>query len=241
MARPRKISLCNLYHVTSRGVGGQIIFEDDDDRRHFLRLLKEACVAHDIKVAAWCLMDNHFHLLVMAPLEDITPAMKQVKERYAKDINRRHSRTGHLFQGTFSSFPIASESYLAAAIHYIHNNPVRAQIVEHPASYRWSSYQEYCGKRFLLDDSLMIDLSDKQDCTGFSKKTLYQGLRTTDNDAVEEAKRILGLDSPTTVKGLDMASRDASVKKLSDNGFTKAQIARLTGVSRSTVHRILSQ
>lgn len=241
MTRPRKISPCNLYHVTSRGAGGQIIFEDDDDRRYFLRLLKNACNEHDIKVAAWCLMDNHFHLLIMEPLEDVTMAMKQLKERYARYLNKRHERFGHLFQGVFSSYPIESESCLAAAIYYIHNNPVRAQITRKPADYHWSSYQEYCGRRYLLDDSLMIELSKLQDCEGFTRQKLYQGIRENDNDATEDAKRILNLDSPTLVKSLDANSRNASLRTLYDNGFTKAQIARLTGISRSTVHRVLSQ
>lgn len=239
MARQRKTSPCNLYHVTSRGVGGQIIFEDDDDRRHFLRLLRDACTAHNIKVAAWCLMDNHFHLLIMAPIDEIAMAMKQVKERYAKDLNKRHSRSGHLFQGVFSSFPIESESYLAAAIHYIHNNPVRAGLVERLEDYRWSSYQEYRGKRFLLDDSLMIDLSDKQNCSGFTRQMLYQGARQSEDDATEVAKRVLGLSSPTLVKGLDAKARNSAIEKLYANGLSKAQITRLTGVSKSTVLRVL--
>lgn len=246
MGRARKVSECDLYHITSRGVGGQIIFEDDDDRRHFLALLKSACTDHGLNVAAWCLMENHFHLLVRADIKDISAAMKYLKETYAKDLNKRHSRVGSVFQGTFGSFPIEDESYMATAIRYIHDNPVRAGIVKHARDYRWSSYQEYLGRRFLLDDSLMLSLGDSEyDSIDFNdpkptpRRALYLGRHLNDEEAIREAKQVLDVSSPTIVKSYDSNKRSQAVKKLFEHGLNKSQITRATGVCKATVARIL--
>lgn len=243
MDRRRKTSPCDVYHITSRGVGGQIIFEDDEDNRHFLCLLKKSCANHSIKVAAWCLMGNHFHLLLNAPIENISLAMQELKRSYAVDTNNRYKRNGHLFQGKFSSFPIADESYFAAAIRYIHNNPVRAGLAKHPSEYKWSSYQEYLGKRFLLDDSLMLDigaygpcgLDYADDC--FPKCRLYSGKRLSDEDICKEIKGKLNITSPTTIKGFNRSDRDTAIKRISEIGAYPSQIARITGLSQTTVSR----
>lgn len=246
MGRARKVSGCDLYHITSRGVGGQIIFEDDNDRRHFLALLKSACTDHGLKVAAWCLMENHFHLLVMGELRQISAAMKYLKETYAKDLNKRHSRVGSVFQGVFSSFPIEDESYMATAVRYIHNNPVRAGIVECARDYHWSSYQEYCGKRFLLSESLMLPLGDdRHDSIDFRdpgpipRRALYLGKQLSDEEAISEAKLVLNVDSPTIVKSYDSSKRSQAIKKLYEHGLNKSQIARATGVCKATVAKTL--
>lgn len=244
MCSRRLLSTCDVYHVTSRGAGGQIIFEDKADNRHFLVLLKKACKDNEIKVAAWCLMGNHFHLLLNAPIERVSKAMMQLKRIYSRDTNIRYGRTGHLFQGRFSSFPINDDSYFAAAIRYIHNNPVRAGIVAHPSEYQWSSYQEYLGKRFLLDDALMLDIGasnsnclDFNDEGSFDKAVLYRSSRLSDEEASLAIKEQLGISSPTLIKGLAKADRDKAIDAIAELDIPQAQIARLTGISQSTVSR----
>lgn len=246
MSYRRLTSPCDVYHVTSRGVGGQVIFEDDFDRKHFLRLLKESCDRYHVKVAAWCLMDNHFHLLLNAPIEFISKSMQYLKKRYARDANEKYGREGHLFQGAFSSFPIADESYFVAAINYIHDNPVRAGIVSHSSGYRWSSYQEYLGKHYLLEPNLMIDLrtavlgDDRcESLVSLKRSDMYVGASLSDELAMQRAKEHLGIETLTVVKGYQKDQRDKTIRQLADIGLKQSQISRMTGVSSSTVSRAL--
>ena len=246
MCSKRLTSSCNVYHITSKGAGGQIIFEDDADNRHFLALLKNVCVQNGIKVAAWCLMENHFHLLLNVPIENISKAMQHLKRIYSRDTNRRYGRQGHLFQGKFSSFPIEDESYYAAAIRYIHNNPVRAGIVKHPSEYPWSSYQEYLGKRYLLDDSLMIDMGarnskclDFDDGDTIDKSILYKRTAVSDEEASIMIKEMFNISSTTAIKGFNKKDRDAAIAAIHTCGITQSQIVRLTGISQSTTSRAI--
>lgn len=244
MGSPRSVSPCNLYHVTSRGVGGQIIFEDNADRRHFLSLLKKAKDEYGLKIAAWCLMGNHFHLLVYSSLPNLSLAMKQLKERYSSDTNKRYDRKGHLFQSVFSSHPIDSESYLVGAVNYIHDNPVRAGIVNNAADYPWSSFHEYSGeKKFLVDDELIDSGCEDTVLTNCTKPllcVLYPPRALDDDRTADMVREILNLESPTLVKGYDRGKRKEAILKLLDVGLTKSQVARITGISKSVISRLLS-
>lgn len=235
MAGVRKQSETGLYHIVSRGVGGQIIFEDDDDRRHFLVLLKQAAGKYGIRIAAWCLMDNHFHLIAYADMGSLSPAMQWLKSRYAYDANKRYQRAGHLFQSTFASFPIEDESYLAAAVAYIHANPVRAGIANRPLSYPWSSAREYNGELYLVDQSLMPDIDPDKVFADFDKHLLYRGGKMSDEDAANVAKTILGISSPTEVRSLPREKRNEAIASLFASGMRNNQIARITGIPSSTV------
>lgn len=241
MGRARKTSEANLYHVVSRGVGGQIIFEDDSDRRHFLALLKRATCDYGIKVAAWCLMNNHFHLVIGAQLEEIAKAMQWLKSRYAYDANKRYQRDGHLFQSVYASYPIEDESYLAAAVAYIHDNPVRAGIVQSAFEYLWSSAREYNGELFIVDPYLMPDLGLEVKPGPFTKRLLYAGGVMSDDDASALAKAALGIASPTEIRAMGKDRRNESVRILFGLGVKNNQIARITGVPPSTVSAACKQ
>lgn len=240
MTQSRKISSTNLYHVTSRGVGGQIIFEDDADRRHFLVLLKRAVGDNSLKLAAWCLMDNHIHLIVQADSDDLSSAMRLLIGRYARDANKRYQRSGHLFQGKYSSFPIEDESYLAAAVQYVHFNPVRAGIVSTPIQYPWSSVREYEGKPVLIDESLMPDLPSDPPAVSAVLPILYHGARISDDRAALVVCSLAHVNSPTEIKSLPRERRDQVVRAVSSAGIGTRQISRLTGISASVVCGIVN-
>ena len=238
MGRSRKHSTAGLYHVVSRGVGGQIIFEDDSDRRHFLALLKRASTEHDVKIAAWCLMDNHFHLIVMANLDDLSSAMRWLKGRYAFDANKRYKREGHLFQSVYASYPINDESYLAAAVQYIHANPVRAGIVPDPLSYPWSSAREYRGELFLVEPSLMPDIEIAEKRGPNDRHLLYTGAKISDEEAISLIRSIAGVCSPTDIKSLPRDKRNESIREILAIGVGNNQLARLTGIAATTISKI---
>lgn len=146
--RSRQLSLSNIYHVMMRGNEKKKIFLDNEDRNQFVNTLKRMKGEGDsnFHIYAYCLMDNHVHLLLKEGNDDISRAMKRVSVSYAYYFNKKYQRVGHLFQDRFRSEVIENESYLLAAARYIHNNPVKAGIVKNAGAYKWSSYQFYIGK-----------------------------------------------------------------------------------------------
>ncbi len=146
MARPLRIDVAGaLHHVTCRGNERRSIFRSNRDRETFLELLAEAVKRFRWSVTAWVLMTNHFHLVIQTPEANLSRGMQWLNGTYADWFNRRHDRSGHLFQGRFKSFIIDSETYFAEVLRYVVLNPVRANIVARPEEYRWSSYRATAG------------------------------------------------------------------------------------------------
>ncbi len=146
MARPLRIDYEGAhYHITSRGVGRQDIFFEDEDREEFLYRLGEVSDRMGVVIHAFCLMGNHYHIELETPEGHLSRTMQWLHETYASSVNRRYNRVGHLFQGRFKSVVIEAEKHLAALTRYIHQNPVRAGLVAHAWEYRWSSYRAYIG------------------------------------------------------------------------------------------------
>ena len=141
MARPLRIEFAGAtYHVTSRGNEQRPIFYSDDDRIAFLAFLGDVALRFGWSITAWVLMTNHFHLVLQTPEPNLSKGMQWLNGTYAAWFNRRHKRSGHLFQGRFRAFLVEKEAYYAEVLRYVVLNPVRAHLVAHPADYRWSSY-----------------------------------------------------------------------------------------------------
>ena len=137
-----------IYHVMNRGDRREPIFEDDLDRQRFLQTLGEACAKTDWQVHAWCLMGNHFHLVIETPQPNLVVGMKWFLGTYTSRFNRRHKLFGHLFSGRYKALVVdgSGNGYLKTACDYVHLNPVRAKLLpsEEPLrAFRWSSFAEY--------------------------------------------------------------------------------------------------
>jgi len=146
VARPLRICIPGgLYHVISRGNARQRVYGDDTDRELFLELLVHTHERYCWFCHAYCLMDNHYHLLVETPKPNLPLAMRQLNGLYARRFNRRHGRCGHVFQARYRAILVEKESHLHAACRYIVRNPVRARICEHPGEHHWSSFQATAG------------------------------------------------------------------------------------------------
>jgi YD repeat-containing protein len=158
MARPLRILYPNaFYHVTCRGNDRQVIFRDDHDRRRFLERLRSASVIFSVRVHAYVLMSNHFHLIVETPKANLSEFMRQFNISYTSYYNRRHRRIGHLYQGRFKAILVDQDSYLLELSRYVHLNPIRirskaqrseSERIREISRYRWSSLPGYVdGKR----------------------------------------------------------------------------------------------
>jgi len=146
MARPLRIEYEGaLYHVTSRGNAGVEIFLRDADRERFLQLLAAVIDRFGWICHAYCLMTNHFHLLIETPRPNLSKGMKHLNGVYTQWFNRQHARAGHLVQGRFKSILVEKDSYLLELARYIALNPVRAQMTRNAGEWHWSSYRATAG------------------------------------------------------------------------------------------------
>lgn len=146
MGRPLRTKITGAtYHVMNRGNHKEWIFEDDRDRRHFLRTLIEEQATHEVKTLGGTLMKNHFHLVVVTPHGNLSDFMEQLEGRFARYSNWRHQRVGHLFQGPFRDVLIESDIHLLTALCYVFMNPVAAGLAAKIEDYRWSTYAATAG------------------------------------------------------------------------------------------------
>ena len=142
MARPLRIEYPGaIYHITSRGNAKMPIFDNDDDRECFIYILKDAVKRFNWVVHAYCMMDNHYHLLVETVDGILSKGMRHLNGLYTQCFNRRHDGVGHIFQGRFKSILVNRESHLLELCRYVVLNPVRAGMVKQVDQYRWSSYK----------------------------------------------------------------------------------------------------
>ncbi len=162
MSRPLRIEYPGaLYHITSRGNAKQVIFLDDEDMLLFLRLLGKVVKEFEWNCYSYCLMDNHYHLLVETPKANLSRGMQLLNGTYAQKFNDRHKRVGHVLQGRYHSVIVDKEEYLLEVCRYIVLNPVRAGMVGNPAEYRWSCYLGILYQRKavpFLDTSYVLSL-----------------------------------------------------------------------------------
>ncbi|MBY0574886.1 MAG: transposase, partial [Undibacterium sp.] len=146
MARPLRIEFAGaLYHVTARGNARANIYGNDEDRQQFLSLLKTVVERYDWYCHTYCLMDNHYHLLIETNRASLSDGMKLLNGSYTQYVNRRYQRVGHVFQGRFKAILVQKESYLLELARYIVLNPVRAQMVRSAKDWPWSSYRATAG------------------------------------------------------------------------------------------------
>ena len=165
MARPLRIEGEGLtYHVTARGSGRMDIYTNDLERRHFLAIVGEVAETEDLACHAYCLMPNHYHLVVTTARANLSRAFRQVNGRYAQWWNRKRDRVGHVFQGRFWSQVVQYETYFATVCRYVVLNPERAGLVAKAEDWPWSSYRATVGltprPSFLNVEQLLGRFSD---------------------------------------------------------------------------------
>ena len=162
MARPLRIEFEGaLYHVMARGNARADIFLEDGDRQVFIENLGRVCGRFQWRVWAWCLMDNHYHLLVETMEPTLSKGMREVNGVYTQAFNRRHGRVGHVLQGRYKAELVDKDSYLLELSRYVVLNPVRAGMMESAAEWPWSSYRSVMGKApapewLAVDDTLAL-------------------------------------------------------------------------------------
>lgn len=245
MARlPRIHSQSGYFHITVRGVGKQILFEEKSDYLRYLHLLKRFSIETKVNICAYCLMENHVHLLVYDRGENLALFMKKLGVAYSYYFNQKYERTGHLFQGRYVSVPIESDDFLLTVFRYILNNPRKAGICS-AADYPWSSYRKYGNQNSFVDTMVLQEmLGSFEEYAAFIDAKYDDEEFETPNDAVQNdewaieiIRKTLNIESGTVLQSYVRQRRDQALRILKEKGLTIRQIERLTGISKSVIQR----
>ncbi len=150
----------SVYHIINRGNGGQVVFHKDTDYGAFIDIMKEAKIQYSINIFAYCLMPNHFHMVLMPhQAQNLSKWMQWLMTSHVRRYHRHYGTSGHVWQGRYKSFLIQKDSHLLAVLRYVEGNPLRSGLVKSAKDWLWSSYSESIGKRpRLLVDEIPIDL-----------------------------------------------------------------------------------
>ncbi len=252
---PRKLNDIGIYHIMVRGNAKQKIFIDNQDKRKYLKIITQAKKKNLFCIYAFCIMDNHAHLVLKEIEESVSKFMKRITVSYAFYFNAKYDRVGHVFQDRFKSETIKDDAYLLSVIRYVHNNPEKAGIAT-KEKYPWSSYNDYVSSNDSLTETREIlnmfssnsteamaafkEFSDQADKNKreylemdeeYNKKLLFEYVKKY----LEEKQ--LNIKDLKNRKYFDQ--RDNLVKNITKKyNFSTRSIAEATGIGRETVRRL---
>lgn len=230
MGRPQRVLYAGAhYHVTTRGNRREVVFVDDADRRLFLALLAKTCVAHDWKCLGYCLMTNHYHLVIRTDRPTLSCGMHFLNGAYARAFNAIHQSTGHVFESRFFTKVIEHERYLTTVIRYVVANPIRAGLCSQTQDFAWSSHHAVIGSRShrrWFDRTTILALFGSDERAALERYI----------DFIAEAANP---DSPWDTTSLTPRERVDAIWRAHSSGLTATQIATKLGTSVSVVRRAL--
>ncbi len=253
----RKYSEIKVYHITIRGINKQNIFFDDDDRYKFIDIIKETKERYDYDIYAYCLMDNHVHLVVYDKEQQISKIMQSIEISYAIFFNKKYERVGHLFQDRFFSKKVEDSNYLKMVCRYIHQNPLKAGIGK-TEEYKWSSYKEYIRKSTIIENKLLLSVfsknkeNAKEEFIKFHNIDLEKNKQEEIYDMIEyenygkmldeEAKKIicefLEIDNVYEILKFNKETRNQILSKLKSlKVISIRQLSRIIGINRKIIER----
>lgn len=242
----REQSQTGVYHVMLRGINQQIIFNDLEDYQKFIEVLSDCKAISGYEVFAYCLMNNHVHILLKVHKEELSQIFKRIGVRYVYWYNWKYYRRGHLFQDRFKSEPVEDEGYFLTVLRYIHQNPIKAGITKTVSEYDFSSYNEYIGVNKVVDTKFALDMMGEKEFIQFNNEKNedkcmeydYSDYRITDNAATKIIEKVSGCENVEQFLFLDIGKRDNYIKLFKEKGMSIRQISRLTGVSFGIIRRI---
>ncbi len=244
----RQYSQTGLYHVVYRGISRQNIFEEDSDYIKKINIISELKQEMQFEVYAYCLMTNHVHLLLKEnSIGDISLIMKRLLVKYVGWFNKKYERSGALVANRYKSQPLETDEYLLSVIRYIHQNPLKANLVQALSDYRWSSYLEYLNKSKLTDTRFILLMFNNsyENFRRFHEEEEKEIHEVNDRISKSEEyikKRIIeitGNKQPHEIRLLPKVERNKVILQLRKaEGFSIRQIERATGISRGVIARI---
>lgn len=250
--KPREASSLNIYHIVIRGADRQVIFEEEDDYLKYLDFLSFYKNKYRFEIYAFCLMNNHVHLVIYTPFASLETIFRSLNSRYNAWYNRKYDRTGFLQEGRYYSEPINSMPSFLRCVRYVHLNPFRAGLETVPGEkYPWSSYHEYSkGISNLIDSSLVRELCGNRkifiefhsqpeiDSDFLDINTIKK--RLSDENAKQIIFQISGCKNATEFQKLSLENKEKHISSIHKAGVSIRQLNRLTGTPRGIIVRICS-
>ena len=241
-----------------RGINRQTMFEDDDDFRKFVFILKDVVQPHDqlrrplpprCTIYSYCLMTNHVHLLIQEKAEGLAAVVRDVASRYARYYNDKYGHFGHLFQDRYKSEPVNDAGYFLILVRYIHQNPIAGRLCENVDSYDWSSWREFTGDKRRVPSicavGAVLNKFPMEDLQELVNTPLSKALKVLEFDSRSgaasdsEVKNFLllnyGLSQATDLALYEKSRRDEILKAAKDFGASIRQLSRLTSLGYSIV------
>jgi len=249
--KAREKSSTGIYHVILRGINGQIIFKDNEDYKKLIQTINEYKEISGYEIYAFCLMNNHIHLLMKEGKEDLGIVFRRIGASYVYWYNKKYKRRGHLFQDRYKSEPVEDDEYFLTVLRYIHQNPIKAGIETNISKYPWSSYNEYLGKENICDIKFALDFfaDEKKRAVDLFKKfnseenddkcfEYEKDGRIDDIEAAKLIEKTAKVENPNQIQNCEKEKRDKIIKELKNSGLSIRQIERLTGISFAVIRRI---
>ena len=241
----RDRSSTGVYHIMLRGINRGDIFLEDDDKDVFLNILLQKKSKGEYTLHAYCLMDNHLHLLIQEKEDDIARIMKRIGITYVSYFNKKYQRIGPLFQDRYKSEKVENDGYLLTATRYIHNNPVAAGLVKNQGAYKWSSYNEYLKQRkslMVADTALILGIFGSD--VKYAQEGFLEFMKQKDDvrylddynetDELEQGKRIWQKLSLEKIEG------EIRLRELRERtGLSIRKLSMITGINKDKISRIL--
>jgi len=247
MPRKERYQEAGYYHIINRGVERRLIFLEPQDYDFFSDLLLKLTKEYDIIIHAYCLMTNHYHILLETKQINLSKAMQFVNDKYAKYFNKKYSRSGHLWQGRYKSYPLFDDAHFWIVAKYIERNPIKANMVQDVELYKYQSFFQWKYKHNyfeLLNDSMIFNMTYNEYADYISSEM--------DIDAIDivykSPKLIIKEDGKFKVlsKRLETffeqdhdINRNENIKKAFEYGYTKSEIANHLQLSHTAVSKVL--
>ncbi|MFK5880859.1 MAG: transposase [Sulfurospirillum sp.] len=251
MSRRARVSICGYHHVYNRGVARNKIFLNDSDKEKFLELLAEVSREYKFNIHSFCLMNNHYHLLIENKKENLSDGMRQLNAKYATYFNHKYKRIGHLWQDRFKSWYIANEDYLFILFKYIEANPIKANLAKRVGEYRYSATYS------ILKDGVPSFLRNSFVLRDYHTQELFEALNIPlgkqEIESLEKLKKIkYKSDDKKIVRervsmddifiGIDdRQERNRAIQKAYEEDYTKSEIARKLNLSATAIGKIIKK
>lgn len=215
MVRPLRIEYPGaLYHITSRGNSKQQIFFSETDRVDFIETLEHVARRYNWVCYAYCLMGNHYHLLIETIDPTLSRGMRDLNGIYTQKFNKRHENVGHLLQGRFHTFVIEKETYLLGVARYVVLNPVRAGLVKQPEDWKWSSYRATAGLEeapSFLDEKWLLSLFGENRSDAINSYRDFVHMEINEASPFDTINEGIALGSPQFIQNMWEKTKDIPI------------------------------
>ena len=243
MSRKARIkSESGIYHVMLRGINKQQIFFDEQDYFKFIKVLIECKRISNFELYAYCLMDNHIHLLIGEKDEDISLIMKRIECRFVFWYNSKYQRVGHLFQDRFKSEAVENDEYFLCVLRYIHQNPLKAGITDKCKNYEFSSYRWYYENGILINKEKALSMINLKQFSDFDEIHYLEFSESknylTDEKAEMIYKEVISSARISDLSDLSKKRCDEIIKVLKERGLSIRQITTNSGLTKAQVERV---